>query len=159
MNPQELVIKMALDAWETQIRRAGELIDGFSDEQMLHEIAPGKNRAIYLAGHLVAIHDAMNDILGIGERSHAELDEVFVKNPDKTGIAMPSVSTIRKYWKEVHASLHIALYQITTESWFGRHCAMSDEDFSSNPLRNKLSVLINRTNHAAFHLGQLRLLK
>ena len=35
----------------------------------------------------------------------------------------------------------------------------TDEDFAKEPARNKLSVLLNRTNHLAYHLGQLRLLK
>jgi hypothetical protein len=36
---------------------------------------------------------------------------------------------------------------------------MTEEDFEKEPGRNKLSVLINRTNHMAYHLGQLVLLK
>jgi len=36
--------------------------------------------------------------------------------------------------------------------------AVSDEDFSKEPHRNKLNVIINRTNHMSYHLGQLILL-
>jgi len=48
--------------------------------------------------------------------------------------------------------------ELPEELWLARHNAMTDEDFEANPLRNRLSVLINRTNHFHYHLGQLRLL-
>jgi hypothetical protein len=34
---------------------------------------------------------------------------------------------------------------------------MTDEDFKANPLRNRLAVLLNRTNHLSYHLGQAAL--
>jgi hypothetical protein len=39
-----------------------------------------------------------------------------------------------------------------------RHTAVSEADFALNPSRNKLSILISRTNHQSYHLGQLNLL-
>jgi hypothetical protein len=36
---------------------------------------------------------------------------------------------------------------------------ISEQDFAKEPMRNKLNVLINRTNHLAYHYGQLRLIK
>ena len=159
MNKEQLFVKMALSAWETHIGRAGELLDSLSDEQILNEIAPNKNRGVYLVGHLIAIHDAMNDILGVGKRSHVDLDKAFVQNPDNSRLGMPDVSVLRQYWKDVHQNLKEALQQLKPEEWFMRHTHMTDEDFAREPHRNKLNVLINRTNHLAYHLGQLRLLK
>src|ERR1700730_4714101 len=118
MNKEQLFVKMTLSAWETQIGRASELLQSLSDEQLLKEIAPNKNRGIYLIGHLIAIHDAMNDILGLGKRSHVELDKTFVQNPDKAGSDLPSVSVLRKYWKDVHQNLGNALKQLAPEEWF-----------------------------------------
>ena len=159
MDKEQLFVKMALSAWETHIGRASELLETLSDAQLLNEIAPKKNRGIYLVGHLIAVHDAMNDILGLGKRSHVELDEAFVQNPDRSGFDMPDLSVLRKYWKEVHQKLGEALQQLKPEEWFEKHSHMTDEDFGREPHRNKLNVLINRTNHLAYHLGQLRLLK
>ena len=159
MNKEQLFAKMALSAWETQIGRTTELVNGLSDEQLLNKIAPNKNRGIYLMGHLVAIHDAMNDILGLGKRTHVELDKAFVQNPDDSSADLPSVSVLRQYWNDVHRDLGSALKQLAPDEWFKRHNSMTDEDFAKEPHRNKLSVLINRTNHLAYHLGQLRLLK
>ena len=159
MNKEELFVKMALSAWETHIGRTNELLANLSDEQLLNQIAPNKNSGIYLVGHLIAIHDAMNEILGLGKRFHVELDEAFVNNPDHSGFDMPCVSTLKQYWKEVHQKLGDSLKQLAAEEWFRRHNAVTPEDFEKEPHRNKLNVLINRTNHLAYHLGQLRLLK
>src|SRR4030095_13399563 len=59
----ELVIQMGLDAWNIQISRFNQLLDILSDDQMQLQIAPGKNRGVYLLGHLAAIHDKMLPLL------------------------------------------------------------------------------------------------
>jgi hypothetical protein len=48
---------------------------------------------------------------------------------------------------------------LSTEQWFQRHTAVSEVDFEKEPHRNKLNVLLSRTSHIAYHLGQLVLLK
>ena len=48
---------------------------------------------------------------------------------------------------------------LTTAQWFEKHTAVSEEDFTKEPHRNKLSVVLSRTNHLAYHVGQLALLK
>ena len=40
-----------------------------------------------------------------------------------------------------------------------KHTAVSDEDFSKEPTRNRLAVFLSRTNHASFHTGQIALTK
>ena len=159
MKQQEIIIKMALHSWNLQVARSGQFIDSLNDDDFFRELAPGKNRALYVIGHLIAVHDAMNTILGLGAREHSNLDEVFVKNTDKAGLVMPSVSEVRQYWNEVHDSLHIRLIQVMDDEWVKKHELMTDDDFAKDATRNKLSVLLNRANHLAYHLGQLRLLK
>ena len=41
------------------------------------------------------------------------------------------------------------------EDWFTKHSAISAEDFAKEPHRNKLNILINRTVHQGYHMGQL----
>jgi len=158
MNNEQLFVQMAISAWDTQITRTSELLESISDPQLLNKIAPGKNRGIYLVGHLIAIHDAMNDILGLGTRSHVELDKAFVDNPDSSGFDIPTTATLRRFWSDVHAALNNKMKQLPPQAWFEKHNAITDEAFAKEPHRNKLNVLINRTNHLAYHLGQLRLL-
>lgn len=40
-----------------------------------------------------------------------------------------------------------------------KHSAVSEEDFAKEPHRNKLNLLLNRTNHLSYHHGQLVFLK
>jgi hypothetical protein len=155
----QLFVKMALLAWEAQVKRTGKLFDSLTDEQLLLEVTPGGNRGIYLLGHLTASNDAMLALLGLGERLHPELDNAFLSNPDKSGIIMPSITELRQYWSEVHARLAERFQALTPEQWFQRHNSMTDEDLQKEPHRNKLSVLLSRTSHIAYHLGQEVLVK
>lgn len=154
-----LVIKMAISAWESQNKQLTKLLDALTDEQLQKEIAPGRNTGVYLLGHLIAVSDALFPLLGFSERLYPELDEVFIKNPDKSGLAMPSVAELREKLQAVNAKLATVLDTTDTDEWLDRHTAVSPEDFANEPHRNKLNVLINRTGHMANHLGQMLLLK
>lgn len=159
MTQQELFIKMALQAWEIQLKRTNAAFDALSDKDLYLEIAPGKNRAIYLLGHLAAVHDMMLPLLGFGNRLYPQLDEAFISNPDKTVKTLPDPAVLRRYWVHVNEVLAQKLNSTGSDEWFQKHTLMSDEDFAKEPHRNKLNVLINRTGHLAYHLGQLALLK
>jgi uncharacterized damage-inducible protein DinB len=155
MSNEQLMIQSALANWKLTMRRATDVFFGFTEEQFYQEIAPGKNRPIYVLGHLVAIHDATLALLGLGERSHPDLDETFIKMPDRTVENIPSPEELKKYWTELNRELLEKFQTLTAEQWLQRHMAMSDEDYSKDPTRNRFSVLLNRTNHTAYHLGQL----
>jgi len=120
-------------------------------------VAPGRNRLIYLWGHLTAIHDAMFPILGLGERLHAELDAIFISPPDKTVAQLPSARQLKKYWDEVNGKLLSQFENLSADEWLLRHHAMSEEDDAKDPTRNRLAVLLSRTNHVSYHLGQMTL--
>jgi hypothetical protein len=159
MEHDSLIVTIALNAWNDRVGRFHQLFTNFSEEQVVREIAPGKNRGIYLVGHLVAYHDALSTILDLGPRLHPELDHAFLQHPDKVGLSMPSVTELKQYWVEVHERLAHDFQQMPVEAWFTRHMAVSAEDFQHEPHRNKLGVLLNRTNHLAYHTAQLILLK
>ncbi|MBC7777105.1 MAG: DinB family protein [Phycisphaerae bacterium] len=159
MEQQHIFTQMALIAWDMQISRTEKFLDSLSDEALMKEIAPGKNRIIYLLGHLIAVNDGMMTLLGLGERSHVHLDEAFIKNPDNSGFDMPDASVLRSDWKKSNAQLSALFHELTPEEWLSKHTAMTDEDFVKTPTRNKMSVLLNRTSHVAYHLGQLALVK
>lgn len=159
MHPLQIFTQMALQSWDIQISRIGKFLDTQTDEELLKEIAPGKNRNLYLLGHLVAVNDGMISLFGLGERAYAHLDEAFIKNPDKAGFDMPDAATLRAAWKDSNAQLSALFQQMSPEDWLSRHTAMTDEDYAQNPARNKLSVLLNRTVHVAHHLGQMVLVQ
>jgi hypothetical protein len=159
MNRDTLFVQMALGAWNTYVERGNKYLASISDEDMQTEVAPGKNRIIYLVGHLVAIHDKLFELLGIGQRSHADLDQPFIAKPDRATTDIPDAATLRKYWKEVHENLSKRFNEMSADEWFAKHSAVSAEDFAKDPTRNKLNVVINRTNHLNYHLGQMKLVK
>ena len=159
MNNSDTMVKMAMSAWDSHVTRTTNLLKELSDDQLSKEVAPGKNTGKYLLGHLVAVHDALNDIMGLASREHADLDKAFIMHPDKQGLAMPEISVLREYWDDVHQKLNSALQSMQPDDFFKRHNSVSDEDFIKEPTRNKLNVLISRTNHLSYHLGQLQLLK
>lgn len=158
-DPEQLFVKMALDAWNTQIDRTNKLIQLLTDEQLQREVAPGRNTGVYLVGHLAAVHDALFPLLGLGNRLYPQLDDVFVKNPDKSGLQKPHIKEVRRYWTEVNQKLSEHFNRFTMTDWLQKHTAISDEDFVKEPHRNRLNVLLNRTSHLANHLGQLIFLK
>jgi DNA polymerase/3'-5' exonuclease PolX len=112
---------------------------------------------IYLWGHLTATHDAMLPLLGVGHRLHPEFDVAFISNPDKTQAGIPSVELVRKAWKEVNGRLFEGFASLSAADWLKKHAAVSQEDFVKEPLRNRLAILLSRTNHLAYHLGQTAL--
>lgn len=158
-DQQELFVKMAIDAWNIQIDRTNKLFNSLSDEQLSQEVAPGRNSGIYLMGHLTAVHDALFPLLDIGEKLYPHLDEIFVKNPDKSNLEKPAAKELRNSWADVNEKLSERFVNFSTEEWFQRHMSISEAEFMKEPHRNKLNVLLNRTAHLANHLGQLIFLK
>jgi uncharacterized damage-inducible protein DinB len=155
----EISIHIVLSAFSYYLKATSKLLEELSDEQLRQEIAPTKNTGHYILGHLVAVHDAIIPLLDLGERLYPELEDVFINNPDKSGIQKPGVTQIRENWNEVNTLLLEKLATLSTDQWFEKHNAISAEDFVKEPHRNRLNVVSNRTNHLAYHLGQLALLK
>ena len=159
MDQKIVLVKIALNAWQSQADRCTKFIQELPEDKLLQEIAPGKNRGIYLVGHLAAVHDAMPEILGLGKRAYPDLYPVFLEAADKTHEKIPPVTELKNIWARVHDRLKKEFEQMPAEAWFTRHESMTDADFEKEPTRNKLSVLLNRTGHFAYHFGQLVLLK
>jgi len=159
MEQINVLAKIALNAWQTQVDRTTRFINELSDEQLMLEIAPGRNRGVYLVGHLAAVHDTLPEILGLGKPAHPNLQKIFLQSADKSIEHIPSVAELRQIWISVHERLKNEFAKMPVESWFTRHESMTDEDFEKDPARNKMSVLLSRTGHLAYHFGQMRLLK
>ncbi|MDB5281764.1 MAG: hypothetical protein JWO06_839 [Bacteroidota bacterium] len=158
-NSNELFVKMVLNEWNFRLQQADKLFTMLSDEQLQGEVSPGRNRGIYLLGHLVAVHDRMIALLGLGERQYAKLDDAFIENPDKAVAALPTVAELRTNWTKVNSTLAGYFSSMTADDWFKKHTSVSEEDFAKEPHRNRINVLISRSNHLSYHLGQMALLK
>ena len=155
----ELFCTAVVASWKQMVNRLDERLTSLDDEQLQKLVAPNKNRLFYLLGHLTVVHDRMLPLLGIGERLHPELDEAYLTNPDQRISDPLSAPDLKKAWSEVNAAITSAIEKFSVDDWLKKHTAVSDEDFSKNPTRNRLAVLLNRTNHASFHTGQIALTK
>jgi hypothetical protein len=150
-----LFIKMAISNWELQNTRLDALINKLTDDELSAQTAPNRNSGIYLLGHLAAVSDGLFTFLELGDRLYPQLDEIFLKNSDTSGLEKPSIAAIKEYWHHVNTTLKQKFDTMQPAEWFTKHSAVSAEDFAKEPHRNKLNILINRTIHQGYHLGQL----
>ncbi|MEO6637292.1 MAG: DinB family protein [Ginsengibacter sp.] len=159
MTTNKIMVKMVVDRWQALLKIFDDNLDSISDEQLLREIAPGKNRGIYILGHLIAAHEAMLSLLDLGEPEHPELLDTFVTSPDKAIDSIPSPKELRALWKSQVETMMAKLETLSPDDWFEKHNSISPEDFEKEPHRNKLNVLLTRVSHLSYHAGQIRLLK
>ena len=150
---------MILDRWYSLVKTCDTVLDSITDEQLQKEIVPNKNRGIYLLGHLIAVHDEMMSILGLGDKLYPELYEPFIKSPDRTVSQIPSAKELRAFWKKQNEIITQKFNSLQPDEWFLKHNSVSAEDFIKEPHRNRLNVLLTRSTHLAYHAGQLILLK
>jgi hypothetical protein len=154
MGNEGLYVGVGLKMWKAQIERADKIFGSLSPEEVQREIGPGRNRLLYLWGHLTAIHDAMLPLLGLRKRLYPEFDVAFVSNPDKSQTTIPSHEEIRRAWNTVNGELSKGFEKMSWSDWVQRHSAVSEEDFAKDASRNRFSILLSRTNHLSYHLGQ-----
>jgi hypothetical protein len=159
MTNDKILTATVVDSWKLVIKRFDKILGDFTDEQLQQQVAPGKNRVFYLLGHLTAIHDRMLPMLGLGERLHPDLDDAYIANGDRILGDPLSATELRRTWTEVNDKLTAAFERLDPRDWLEKHAAVSDADFAENPRRNRLSVVVSRTNHVSYHLGQVVLAK
>ncbi len=159
MTNEEILSVTVLNSWKLVISRLDKVFSELDDEQRQQQIAPGKHRIFYLVGHLIATHDRMFPLLGLGDRLHPELDQPYIANPDRVLADPLSAPELRRAWTEVNSKLTKALERFRLEDWLQKHTSVSDEDFVKDPTRNQLAVVISRTSHVSHHFGQALLAK
>ncbi len=159
MTQTEISLKMVFDRWNASLKSCDNLLNTLTDDVLQKQIAHNKNRGIYLLGHLIAVHDDMLILLDMGEKVYPELNEPFIKLADNVETKMPSISELRTCWTNQCEILKQKFDALTINQWFDKHTAVSLEEFEKEPYRNKLNIVITRTSHLQYHIGQLALLK
>jgi hypothetical protein len=156
---KQLIVKSVLDAWNSRIEAADKIFASFTDEDLQKEVSPGRNRAIYLLGHLALVHDKMLPLLNLEPQHYVHLEDTFLNKPDKSVSEIPSAKEVRAIWKNVNSKLTTHFNKLSPDEWFQKHSSVSAEDFVKEPHRNRLNVVIGRTNHLQYHIGQVALIK
>jgi DinB superfamily len=158
METNQIIVKMILDRWYAQVKNFDTALNALTDEQLQHEISPNKNRGIYLLGHLIAVHDDMLRLLDMGDKMYPELFEPFIKSPDKSIPEIPAAKDLRAFWSKQNEVLTQKFDSLQPAEWFEKHTAVTAEEFIKEPHRNKLNIIITRTSHLSYHLGQFVLI-
>ncbi len=70
---------------------------------------------------------------------------------------LPTAAEIKTCWDEVRSELVSRSATLALHQWFERNGNVSEAEFDLDPTRNRLAVLLSRTNHASYHLGQMML--
>lgn len=159
MATENALIDGALRNWHSNMDRVGRFFRSLSDDDLQKEIAPGKNRLIYIWGHLSATNDRMIPLLGFGERRYPELDLIFISQPDRAVPHNFAGEAMGDMWSQLGDLLWSEFAKLTPAEWLDRHQAVSPEDFEREPHRNRYAILLGRTTHLAYHLGQAILVK
>ena len=159
MNAEQQLIDSGLRAWKFNADRIESFFVALAEAQLQQEIAPGRNRLLYLWGHLAAVNDALFPLLGIGPRLYPDLDAMFLTNPDRSTPVMFAGSELKPVWSKINNTLWTTFSQWSPSEWVAKHTDVSDEDFRKEPHRNRYSVMLARNTHMAFHYGQAILAK
>ena len=153
------LITTSIRNWNEQNMRLRTLVEKLTAEQLQNEIAPGRNTGVYLVGHFVAINYNIVTLFGLGQNPKPELDDIFLFKPDKAVQHGYTAEVLKAMLYESIETLQEKFSALTEADLLDRHTQVSAEDFLTQPHRNKINVLISRTLHLAYHLGQLALLK
>jgi hypothetical protein len=155
---EKMIIDQCIKAWEQRVAQTTNLIDSLGEWAMDTEIAPGRNKVVYIIGHLLVVHDKLIEGMELGERSFTDLDTLFLgaQQPDSE---YPETTWIKENWYTLNEFLNKKFSGMTVADWLSKHAYVSAEDFALQPDRNKLNLLLSRTNHLSSHNGQLVLVK
>lgn len=151
--------QIIIERWYAAVQLTSDLMTKLGEEKMMKTVAPNRNSGIYFLGHLTAVHDAMLPLLGFREMMFPELKDSFIRNPDNSKVFLFTVTDLIQKWTAVKDELKKHFNHLSTEDWLQKPNSVSLVEFSKEPHRNKLNVVLSRTIHLSYHQGQSTLLK
>ena len=153
-SSEERMIDSTLRAWRFNADRIDKFFNALSPDQLEQEIATGRNRLIYLWGHIAALNDRLFPLVGLGPRLYPEMEVMFIANPDRAAITVYSAEQLKQAWNQINERLLADFSRWSPAEWLERHTAVSAEDFLCESHRNRYTVLLNRNTHMVFHSGR-----
>src|SRR5260370_22339962 len=133
MSTENSLVDAALRGWKSNVERVDKLFGTLSPEQLGQQGAPGKNRLVYLWGHLAAVNDGLLPLLGIGERLHPELDAMFISTPDRSVELTGTAQSLKSAWDKINEELCEGFAKFSPADWAGRHAAVSAGEVKRDP--------------------------
>src|ERR1700712_3008558 len=89
------IITQVINAWTNQNKGVTKFFNKYDEISYINEVAPGRNRAVYLLGHLTAINDGMIPLFGLGQKLFPEYEAMFITSPDKMITDIPSLEELK----------------------------------------------------------------
>src|ERR1700742_209414 len=114
---EEQIITLLRNAWRTQTNAVSEYFKKNADEFYTREIAPGRNKATYVLGHLIATNDGLVPLLGFGDRLYPELDRFFAPNTPWHYDEFPPIAELKAKWDKVNQFLEEKFDTLTATQW------------------------------------------
>lgn len=159
MKPEQALVDSALRSWRSNMDRVGKFFGSLTGDDLELEVAPSRNRLVYVWGHLASFNDAILPLFGLGPRRYPDLDKMFVSQPDRTVAEILTSPELRNVWTKLDTLLWAEFQKLSPSEWLQRHQGVSVEDFVREPHRNRYASLLGRTAHLAYHYGQAILAK
>jgi hypothetical protein len=82
---------------------------------------------------------------------------MFISKPDRSFELTETAQSLKLAWDKINQKLWEEFSKFSPADWAGRHTAVSEEEFKREPNRNKFTVLLGRTAHMSYHVGQAML--
>ena len=92
---EEQIIALLRNAWRTQTNAVSEYFKKYPDDFYDREIAPGRNKATYILGHLISTNDGLLPLFGFGNKLYPELDLFFTPNTSWRYDDFPPVADLK----------------------------------------------------------------
>jgi len=155
----QIIIDLAVKRWQRSTRQVTTFFSTDDTAFYQQTIAPGKNRATWILGHLITAYDELFPLLGFNERYFPAMPAFYyVADRSFEGTAYPSFEELKRRWQLITEKLDQRIKNMPPESWLEPHGRASAEQFKLDPTRNKLAVLLNNFIHTNHHIGQLYLM-
>lgn len=158
-TPYEKSVDLIFQKFQKYNGSVVKFFTSYDNDFYQKEVAPGKNRASYLLGHLVVANDELFGFLGLGPALYPELLNLYFSAdrayPDDQ---LPGITELLDNFKHVNSELQKHFAEMPIDSWVEKHALVSPEAYEADPSRTKLSVFLNRVLHLEHHLGQLYLM-
>jgi DinB superfamily len=148
-------LEICLLQWNAYNRIMQKTLDSITEENFYKPIVADGNSPSWLMGHLADTDDALLKLFGIRERLFPELATIYHHERGANQSGHLTKDELMTKWKAIVAELDRNFSSMSESDWHARHMAVSEEDFKTEPHRNKLNVMLSRVTHKASHLGQI----
>jgi len=108
-------------------------------------------------GHLAAVNDGLLPLLELEKDFIRNSDVMFLSNPDKSIQLTVSGQSLKGAWQEINRKLWDGFLKFSASEWVAAAYRGVGADFKREPHRNRFTVLLGRTAHLTYHLGQATL--